>query len=1024
MIEITVLAKTGGPLTKRISISPDGSLCSDGSACIMSTGAAARATFDSLSAFATCISGLRSDQAIALGTLRDGLPDQVRIRPKAALNGHDAPDMIARTGDHIVYRPGQPALVLIDVDTKGMSTAVKQRVDCLGGFQQALVSVLPALETAGTVSRNSTSAGISRTDSGDAMPGSNGVHTYVLVTDGTDAERFLRALHERCWLAGLGWLMVGAAGQLLDRSLVDRMVAAPERLVFEGAPVVDPPLAQDPALRIPEVMAGPAIDSRAVCPDLGVVDQARLRDLRAVEARRLAPASAAARNRYIAGVAERTGCTRDDARHMVERQCNGILLPRVVLAFDAVELEGTTVADVLADPARFVGNTLADPVEGVAYGRCKARVMQRGDGTVWIHSFAHGRSIYDLKLDAAAVEVALNEAATSDVVSVFVRRSLTADLGADELERLRDLASRLAGVGKRAVSEKLKAARAEQKKQQAREEQVRRTAERTDPRPQIPAPMPDAPWLPQMQSLNDVLGASCAAEPVMRNVEGYATMIHVRRVPGMHTLTAHGANEGETEENRLPAPEEPLLSRLDEAQLAELIEQHIDYVDEKMIRSVHLPTPFVKHFQKRTDHALPVVTSVATLPIVLADGTILSGRGLDRKRGIVFRVPEQLEALLPIAKTCSATPVANAIQFLTDEWLTDVATDYAGKCVLIALALSIIERAALPERPAFFASAGHRGSGKTTVINMISMAVLGRRAAASAWSASEEERRKALFAYLGEGVAVLAWDNIPRGAAISCPSIEKALTTENYKDRVLGVSENRTVPASTIQVFTGNNITSRGDMASRSLTARLSVDRPDPENREFKHPDPIAWTEANRGNILSALYTVLLGNPRLTATKPAAPETRFKMWWHLVGAAVEHAAKQHLEHVEAMTVDPDHDCPPASIAFRKLFLDGEADEEQTSSLGIVLRVLHTEWPSGCQARDIAAYAGRAEEDAIEFKAALEQASGKAIKVVTATIITWRLKALIDAPVQIDDAVVALRYLTDDHGGTFTVKTIR
>jgi hypothetical protein len=833
MIEITLLAKTGGPLTKRISISPDGSLCSDGSACIMSTGAGTRTIFDSLDAFATCIGGLRSDQAIALGSLRDDLPDQVRITTKNRLNGHDAPDLIARTAAFIGYRPDQQALVLIDIDTKGMPAAIKQRIEQLGGFWPALVAVLPELETAGSVFRRSTSAGITRTDSGAAMAGSNGAHVFVLIADGTDAERFLRALHGRCWLHGLGWLMVGAAGQLLERSLVDRMVYAAERIVFEGAPILDPPLAQDPALRVPDVTAGPAIDSRAVCPDLGVVDQARLRELRAVEARRLVPGSKAAHNRYAERIAERTGCSLESARHTVERLAGGILLPGTELAFDVADLEGMTVADVLANPARFVGATLADPVEGVAYGRCKAQIMQRVDGTVWIHSFAHGRTTYELKHDAASVEALLNQAAAGEVAGLFVRLALAADLGADEQERLRDLACQRAGLGKRAMNEMLKAARAEQAKQQAREDRDRRAAERTDPRPQIPAPAPDAPWLPQMQALNDVLGTSNAPEPAMRTVEGYATMIHVRRVPTMHTLTARGSNEGETNETRLPAPEEPLLSQLDEAQLAELIEQHIDYIDDKG-RSVHLPTPFVKHFQKRTDNALPVVTSVATLPIVLADGTILSGRGLDRKHGIVFRVPEPLETLLPGINNCTATPVANAMRFLTDEWLADVATDYAGKCVLIALALSIIERAALPERPAFFASAGQRSSGKTTVINMISMAVLGRRAAASAWSASEEERRKALFAYLGEGVALLVWDNIPRGTAISCPSIEKALTAETYKDRVLGVSENRTVPASTIQVFTGNNITPRGDTASRSLNARLSVDRPDPENRAFK----------------------------------------------------------------------------------------------------------------------------------------------------------------------------------------------
>jgi hypothetical protein len=44
-----------------------------------------------------------------------------------------------------------------------------------------------------------------------------------------------------------------------------------------------------------------------------------------------------------------------------------------VLPFDDEELAGVTVADVLADPARFEGATLADPLEGVSYGQCAKR---------------------------------------------------------------------------------------------------------------------------------------------------------------------------------------------------------------------------------------------------------------------------------------------------------------------------------------------------------------------------------------------------------------------------------------------------------------------------------------------------------------------------------------------------------------------------------------------------------------------------------------------------------------------------
>ena len=48
----------------------------------------------------------------------------------------------------------------------------------------------------------------------------------------------------------------------------------------------------------------------------------------------------------------------------------------VVLPFDAEEFAGCSVDDVLADPERFVGATLADPLEGVDYGMCKAMIMR------------------------------------------------------------------------------------------------------------------------------------------------------------------------------------------------------------------------------------------------------------------------------------------------------------------------------------------------------------------------------------------------------------------------------------------------------------------------------------------------------------------------------------------------------------------------------------------------------------------------------------------------------------------------
>jgi hypothetical protein len=409
MMEIALFRKAGGVLSKRISLAENGALKSDGNACLMSRGSAERVEINSVADFGALIGGLKSDQAIALGSLRADLPDQVTVSTKRQMNGHAAPNVIARTAANIVFRPG-PAFALIDFDTKAMSADVKAK---LGPSQiavlQALMTVMPAMRDAGRVSRLSTSAGLSRKDTGDQLAGSGGIHIYIAVKDATDIERFVRSLHDRCWLAGFGWMMIGAGGQLLERSIVDRMVGAPERLVFEGSPLLVAPLAQDQVARRPVVVDGDLLDTLDACPPLTVLEKARLRELQAKAAHSLAGEAAKARSAFIDKhadlIVQRTGVSRAAAKEAVAKQCNGVLLPTIELPFDDPEFAGKTVADVLADPERFEGETLADPLEGIEYGAGKAMVMLNASGAPWINSFAHGGIKYELKSDDGAKAV-------------------------------------------------------------------------------------------------------------------------------------------------------------------------------------------------------------------------------------------------------------------------------------------------------------------------------------------------------------------------------------------------------------------------------------------------------------------------------------------------------------------------------------------------------------------------------------------------------------------------------------------
>jgi hypothetical protein len=392
----------------------------------------------------------------------------------------------------------------------------------------------------------------------------------------------------------------------------------------------------------------------------------------------------------------------------------------------------------------------------------------------------------------------------------------------------------------------------------------------------------------------------------------------------------------------LPVPKQWALKKMNEYEVAEMLEKYIDFVN-KDGQSVHCPTPFVRHYMNRDDGALPTMVAISTLPIVLADGNLLAPKGLDRPRGIVFQIEPELRKLIPDREECDADAVRKAMRFLTEVWMADVATDYAGRCALIAMALTMIERSLLDQRPTWFVTAGRRGSGKTTAITILIEAVTGIAPAAAAWSTNEEERRKALLSFFMAGCVYILWDNITRGSQISCPHIEKSCTAAYYADRKLGVSEMVATAASTIHCFTGNNIAPKGDLSSRSLQVRLDVDRIDPENREFKHPDVIQWTRDNRAELLRAMYVILMGNPTLNLPPDAQMKTRFKMWWRLVGSAVENAAKLHSGAIDSAAYDAEDGRKPKAIDFGSMFLDLEEDDEEQASLGHALHTMQKQW---------------------------------------------------------------------------------
>jgi hypothetical protein len=1009
---MTGFSKRGGPLSKCIYFDENGELTSNSDACQMIEGSAQRFQPSDVHALADVISKMKPEHALALGALRRDLPDRVEIATKRRIDvlrarGHHNGE-IARTRENILYLPQAPAMALLGFDTKGMPDHVRTRLNALGGFKAAIYEIIPQIASCATVERASTSAGLIRSDTGERLNGSEGTHLYAHVNDGTDIERFLTTLHQRCWLAGLGWMMVGAGGQLLERSIVDRMVGASERLIFEGPPILGEGLTQDLELRRPKAHDGDGLDTREYCLPLTIVEWGRFKKAKSAEIHRVASRASRAREAFITArieILRAAGLAEEQARATVERQCAGVLRPDIVLPWDDPELDGYTVGNVLANPRQFEGETLADPLEGVEYGRGKARIMIRQDGTPWIHSFAHDRTVYELRRDATSVRAAVNKADKSDHVKVLTRLVPDADLTKDETAELVRETARFSGIPARDTKAALKDRTEKIDAERTEERRMYQLAQRTDPREWLIVPLEKEAIEPVVKTLDCVFSESKRLEPPMRNLHG--AMIAKRRSSplNMHALASDLANaEDANDSAKRPAPPHIALVELTAEEVALLVEQHIEYVDVKGT-AVHLPSLFIRHYIAYVhgdQTELPTIGAVVNLPIVLADGSVLSGndgRGIDRERNILFDIPKEIIRVLPQRHQCTPQVVAKAMTFLTDEWLCDVLTDYHGKCVIIANALSLIERTAFPERPVFWVTAARRGSGKTTVLNMIVVAVLGVRAAGASWSFVEEERRKALLGYLMNGAPYIIWDNIKRGSQLSCPHIERCCTLPEYEDRLLGVNQIVKAPTNTIQTFTGNSIAPKGDLASRSLRCELSTDRPDPENRDYDHPDPITWTQEHRAEVLGALYTVLLANPTLLFETGRQMDTRFPAWQRLVGTAVEFAAKMAKEQGDPNAVE---------ISFAKLFAAQDEEDEEGNEFAQALIIIWT-WVCEMTSKPFSAAQVEAfintpwDDNAAKARQGTElrdilfggQMSGR----ITARRVSWKLRAHLDEPIR-------------------------
>src|SRR6185437_14114702 len=178
----------------------------------------------------------------------------------------------------------------------------------------------------------------------------------------------------------------------------------------------------------------------------------------------------------------------------------------------------------------------------------------------------------------------------------------------------------------------------------------------------------------------------------------------------------------------------------------------------------------------------------------------------------------------------------------------------ADRAVALAGILTVLARRSLMTAPLFAFTSPAAGTGKSLLVDLMSVLATGRLMPVLSQGKTEEEFEKRLGASLLAGDACISIDNCeaPLSSALLC----QALTQGELNIRLLGYSRN--VGAATNATFfaTGNNLLIAGDLTRRCLLGSLDAKVERPELRSFT-VDVVEEAYAQRGELVVAALTIL-----------------------------------------------------------------------------------------------------------------------------------------------------------------------
>ena len=255
---------------------------------------------------------------------------------------------------------------------------------------------------------------------------------------------------------------------------------------------------------------------------------------------------------------------------------------------------------------------------------------------------------------------------------------------------------------------------------------------------------------------------------------------------------------------------------------------------------------FAKHF--------PRLNGIVQWPMIVNHRIAGFDEPYDAKAGLAFNLPEGLDLSGVRGSLRSAK---GAYKWFREVVLEGFPLDDRESARVLAMFLTFMQRRVCDIAPAFLITAPDVGNGKSALVSLAALTVHGRSPGASPFSSNSEEQRKAITAALMTNQPCIFFDNLKAGSVFNSEELAIAMTSPDWEDRKLGVSERVTLPNRAVWCFTGNNVSLKGDLKRRFVTIRLATNVTKHHTQKFSRVLSL-WGQENRNAVLTALSDIAL----------------------------------------------------------------------------------------------------------------------------------------------------------------------